>query len=246
MIDKAVPTIVTRIRRFFASNTSAGEKRRSGAGLLLTLVLLPLLLGVLACLPVPVGDPEKSRIDPSLSGAWSFVNSDGGHMLMVLDPYDKRTWLLTLIGLTALPVGETDAAAVSPKLPFNAANADRFKVEGMGVYKCWLTKIGGETFMTWESRTLSEISPGENSGEWWVFRVRKSGDDIFYLDGFDYAIDGLDKVETRRDAEKIIRRHVDDPTFFSVEDSPRLQRLSAGDFKALAKLLKDFGIEDTL
>ena len=28
------------------------------------------IAGLLACMPVPVGDPERSRIDPNLSGAW--------------------------------------------------------------------------------------------------------------------------------------------------------------------------------
>jgi len=192
-----------------------------------------------------VGDPEKSRVDPGLSGAWRVAGADDGQLLMVLDPWDKRTWLVTLIGLTA--VGDNGSGlAPGPHVPFNAANAEGFRVESLGVYKCWLTRIKGETFMTWESKTLSETLPGMAPKQWWVFRVRKSGEDVLYLDGFDYSIDGLDEVTTRKEAEKIIGRHVNDPGFFKVEDAPRLGRLPADDLAALPRLLEDFGLEDTM
>ena len=206
--------------------------------------------------PVPVGDPEKSRIDPALSGVWNWRDADGGHMIMVLDPYDKHTWLLSLIELGSIPEGESgapanpgadDSATAMPAQPaFSAANADRLKVTGMSLYKCWLTGIKGETFMTWESKTLSKTLPGMVPETWWVLRVRKNGADTFYLDSFDYAIDGLDEVKTRKQAEQIIRRHVNDPGFFKVDGAPRLERVPASDIEALARLLKDFGIEDTL
>lgn len=255
MTDQTVPITVTRIRQFFTNRTAGAKKRRSNAGLLLALLMLPLLLGVLACLPVPVGNPEKSRIDPALSGAWVLTDSDGGYMFIVLDPYDKRTWLLSLIGLNAdlsdesdKPAAEQDEAAIeeSQRLPFTALDASRFRVEEVGVYKCWLTRIGGETFMTWESKTLSGTAPGEKPEYWWVFRVRKTGVDSFYLDNFDYSVDDLKNVSTSREAEKIIRRHVGDPGFFKEEDAMKLQRLAADDFKAMQSLLKDFGIDDNL
>ena len=73
------------VKQFFSDKTERGQMHRSRAGFLLTLALLPLLVGVWACFPVPVGDPEKSRIDPSMSGLWL-----GEEALIVLDPYDKR------------------------------------------------------------------------------------------------------------------------------------------------------------
>jgi len=204
-----------------------------------------------ACLPVPVGDPEKSRIDPDLSGAWRVAGTDDEQMLIVLDPYDKRTWLVTLIGLGAADAGAAaddngHAQAAAPQAPFSAASAEGFRVANLGVYKCWLTRIGGETFITWESKTLPETLPAMVPDQWWVFRVRKSGDDTFYLDGFDYSIDGLDEAGTRKEAEKIIRRHVHDPGFFRVEHAPRLDRLPASDAAALPRLLEDFGLKDTM
>jgi len=237
MSFESAPRVIASTRQFFANGNSSARRH--------LLLAMTLLLVLTACLPVPVGDPEKSRIDPALSGAWRVAGADDEQMLMVLDPYDKRTWLVTLVGLD--DAGDNRAGQVSaPQAPFNAVNAQRFRVASLGVYKCWLTRIGGETFMTWESKTLSETLPDMVPEQWWVFRVRKSGDDTFYLDSFDYSIDGLDKVTTSRDAEKIIRRHVDDPGFFKEKDAPRLERLPADDVAALPRLLEDFGFKDTM
>ncbi len=240
---KSAPGYLSCTRQFFAHGILSARRH-----LLLALALLAVLT---ACLPVPVGDPEKSRVDPGLSGAWRVAGADEGQLLMVLDPYDKHTWLVTLIGLTAVGeyvVSEDNGPGQDavPQIPFKAANADGFRVDSLGVYKCWLTRIKGETFMTWETKTLSETLPGMAPKQWLVFRVRKSGDDAFYLDGFDYSIDGLDEVTTSKDAEKIIRRHVDDPGFFKVDDAPRLDRLPPDDVAALPRLLEDFGFKDTM
>ena len=87
-----------RLRRLklFGNGSDKASSRRSGTGVLLTLVMLPALLGVMGCLTVPIGNPERSTIDPKLSGIWIGKNSS---FLLVLDPYDRRTWLASLIEL---------------------------------------------------------------------------------------------------------------------------------------------------
>ena len=40
------------------------------AGLVLMLGMIPVFVGLMACIPVPLGDPESSRIDPDLNGTW--------------------------------------------------------------------------------------------------------------------------------------------------------------------------------
>jgi len=65
-------------------------------GLAIAAVMLPILIGVLACipaLPVPIGDPNKSRIDPALTGVWFDVYREH---LWVIQPYDGRTYLVTV------------------------------------------------------------------------------------------------------------------------------------------------------
>ena len=51
-------------------------KLRSISGALLMLVIIPILAGLLACMPVPIGNPERSRIDPAITGVWAFMEED--------------------------------------------------------------------------------------------------------------------------------------------------------------------------
>ncbi len=44
--------------------------KRSLLGGAVALLLVPFIAGLLACLPVPIGDPERSRVDIPLEGVW--------------------------------------------------------------------------------------------------------------------------------------------------------------------------------
>ena len=242
-------SFLSSINRFFGGKTAHDSGHRSSAGLLLTLVLLPVLLGVMACLPVPVGDPDKSRIDTAMSGVW-IGHLDGDATIIVLDPYDKRTWLMSLIGLdteqdeqaenVTLPEANEPETEISPLQLLAPDSGNQIKIEGIAIYKTWLTKIKGVSFMTWESKDLSETLPEMVPEDWWVFRVRRSSDAILYLDGFDYNVDGLGKVKTRKEAEKIIRRHLDDPEFFDEDPFMKLFKVPESDYETVSKLLGDF------
>jgi len=79
-------------------------RNRSLTGAVIAVLVLPVFAGLLACMPsfpVPIGNPEKSRIDSDISGMW--ISSDGSQtMIHLYVPYDKRTWLLTA-GFAAAP-----------------------------------------------------------------------------------------------------------------------------------------------
>ena len=65
-------------------------KIRSFSGAALMLVIIPMFAGLLACMPVPVGDAERSRVDPGLNGAWVLA-SDSDLTIYQFVPWDKRT-----------------------------------------------------------------------------------------------------------------------------------------------------------
>ena len=259
MLTKSVQTFFSRISQFFGGETPPDKSNRSRAGLLLTLALIPLLLGVLACfeLPVPVGDPEKSRIDPAMSGIWiGHMDDSNEAIIMVLDPYDKRTWLLSFIELdTGQDPEPAEASDAGVKEPEPATSPLRFlhpgyehpiKIDEFSFFKSWLTKIKGVTFITWESKNLSDTLPEMVPDSWLVFRVRQSGDELLYLDVFDPEADGLDKVKTRKEAEKIIRRHVNAPEFYS--PFMELYKVPESDYERVSGLVEDFeiGLNDNL
>jgi hypothetical protein len=246
-----VQTLLARIKLFFGNNAPQQQMHRSRAGLLLALVLMPFLLGILACLPVPVGDPEKSRIDPAMSGIWA-GDIDGDNTIIVFDPYDKRSWLTSLIVLEAdqdvvsdepTEPGDSEAKPEIPPLQWLRPDSDRqIGISSIGHYKAWLTMIKGVTFITWESKNLSETLPEMVPEKWLVFRVRRSGDDILYLDLFGSKTDGLSTVKTRKEAEKIIRRHINDPNYFNDIEDPfmELHRVPESDYEIVTRLLDDY------
>jgi hypothetical protein len=235
----------TVAKKFFSDKTERGQGHRSRAGLLLALALLPLLIGVWACFPVPVGDPEKSRIGPSMSGLWL-----GEEALMVLDPYDKRTWLISYFNFSTTP--DSDSKASDESAGDSSAEGfsniellrkNRLEIESVGIYKGWLTKIKSERFITWESKTLTNTLPDMVPEAWWVFRVRQGSDGIMRFDLIDPDHEEFDDFKTRSQAEKFIRRHMNDPEFFIDDDGSLLfGRLSKGDYEAASRLIEDFGV----
>ena len=70
-------------------------RQRSFTGTALALLLVPVVLGLMACLPVPLGDPERSRVDAAMNGV--YANRDGDPGCMIFEPFDKRTWLVTYL-----------------------------------------------------------------------------------------------------------------------------------------------------
>ena len=78
----------------------SSSRARTIAGLALFAGLAPFLLALMACLKVPVGNPERSRIDPALSGVWRADHGQSGTLLgelWIIEPWDARTWIVTTL-----------------------------------------------------------------------------------------------------------------------------------------------------
>ena len=256
-----------KIKRFLSDPAPAGRHNRSRAGLVVSILILPFLLGVMACfvLPVPIGNPEKSRIDPALTGAW--ITTEGGEdgaWVLVFEPYDKRTWLLTWMALEPTSeetaedgTAEDDAAPSAEKEsgPEEATSADSSEeeesspdliadgqliIENISIHKAWITKIKGERFMTWEPKLVLSSEGAMTPEIWWITRIRTLDDDYLTLDYINS--DHFEDVETRSQAEKYIRRHIKDPELFMQEEDgfPEIYaRISQEDFDVLSDLLEE-------
>ena len=263
-----------KIRRFLRDSALAGRHNRSRAGLVVAILILPMLLGVMACfvLPVPIGNPEKSRIDPALSGAWIADTDDGGAWALVFEPFDKRTWLVTWLFLeevldetTTDGAGE-DSAASSAEKESDSEDATstessdekksvlgvlidgRFEIEGVGIYKGWLTKIKGEVLMTWEPKLTLSSENAMTPKYWWITRIRRVDDNFLTLDYINPDADAFDGVETQSQAEKAIRQHIKEPELFMEEDEfPNVYaRISQEHFDVLSDLLEEKKITSDL
>ena len=253
-----------KIRHFFRDPAPAGRHKRSWAGLVVSILILPILLGVMACfiLPVPIGNPEKSRIDPALTGAW-ITQIDDGAWVLVFEPFDKRTWLVTWLFLEEVldetatdGTGEDNAATSAEKEPdpedstsTESSNEKKsvldllidgqFEIENVGIHKGWLTKIKGERFMTWEPKLILSSERAMTPEFWWITRIRKLDDNYLTLDYINP--DAFEDVETRSQAEKLIRRNIKNPELFLQKpDFPEIYaRISQEDFDVLSDLLEE-------
>jgi hypothetical protein len=218
---------------------------RSFSGALIAVFAVPVFLGLTACLPsfpVPVGDPEKSRIDPYISGVWMIDEN----AFYIFEPYDKRTWLLSSLEIYEDEDHEDCAekfeAGETADLESDEADIELDEYEQLvvdlrrygsecfdgeregGVVKVWRTKLGGEWFMTWEPIGGFDAEDGFSAKEWIVFKIDTSIPDELRLwmlsdehDAWDVFEGDDGKDYTRRAVEKIIRKHADEKEMFEEE-----------------------------
>ena len=201
-------------------------KSRSLSGAVLMLLIIPIFAGLLACMPVPIGDPERSKIDPELTGIWVTLKDSESLEepgFYVFEPYDKRTWLVSGAGLVAgdnpdLP--DFDLTAYKGWVELAAADPvveGYVSIDDMVVYKAWVKKLGGEVFMTWEPKMLLDEGIAEPEA-WFTFHVVKKGRDrieLRYVDGNSDLFDDVD--ETRRAYERVISKNANNPELYAEE-----------------------------
>jgi len=221
------------------------------SGAVLMLLIVPIFAGLLACLPVPIGDPERSRIDSDLSGVWAVLGSgdtfeESG--FYVFEPYDKRTWLVTGAGMiegddTDLSNYDMSSYDGFVELAVNEPVAEgHVGIEQIQVYKAWLKKLGGELFMTWEPKVMLDDGVAEPE-VWFTYRIIKNGRDQFEMQPVNSESDLFDDVkETRRAYEKVIRRNADNPELY-VESTDevtiaKLVRVRESELEFFEELLK--------
>ena len=175
------------------------------------------LLGLAACLPVPLGDPEKSKVEATYVGAWEWADGDQTNVV-VLRPFDERTYYV-------------DAMTI-------AGTLDEPKPKWRGVYKAWLTKVKGETFITMQpAETLAEL-PGEKVEKNFLVAKLKLEDGKLKATGVDGSYKAAKAAGTPTALERVIAENMDDVSMWAkpIVASPIKEDRMAG----LAKVLKAF------
>lgn len=194
---------------------------RSASGVLLMSLIIPFIVASLACMPVPIGDPERSRIDPEISGIWVLLEGSEEPGFYVFEPYDKRTWLLT-----SVPIEEgIEADFGEYKLDSYESLSELIGRESVGdrgatatkimLYKAWRTKLGGEWFMTWEPKGLFD-EDGFEPEVWFVFRMGRMdehGLKLYWVDSDNEVFKGVE--QTRRAYERVLRKNVKNEDLYS-------------------------------
>ena len=225
---------------------------RSLSGAALMLMIIPIFVGILACMPVPIGDPERSRIDPSLSGTW-VMEEDGDSNLYLFQPYDKRTGLVVGAQIEEGSEAEIDdldiktAGDVFAALRTYSIGDDGITSPTTIAFKAWLTKLGGEQFMTWEP-VGGMNNDGSFKPDYWFVKENEDRVNLYVVnpeyEGFDGVTtpddyDGDDYVgDMRRTWERALKRHAKDPELFG--DEPWvMHRVPASDVEKVAELFQE-------
>ena len=192
------------------------SSHRSIGGAAIMLVALPVFIGLLACMPAPVGNPERSRINSDLNGIWVGFSPENFETLVVLEPYDKRTWLVRWYGIeipgkTAVDPDSLDSLDEHVEMLTTLEDSE---AEVM-VYKGWLVRLGGQQFMTWEPKGLFNSAEDFQADHWWVWHVDMSRQGELRLKMVDPGFKGFDDVEeSRRAIEKVIRKSSNNPDLY--------------------------------
>jgi len=228
---------------------------RSISGAVLMLMIIPIFVGLLACMPVPIGDPERSRIDPDLNGPW--VMDDGSDSnLYLFQPYDKRTWLVVGAQVEKGSEAEIDdldiesAGDVFAALRTYPIGEDGITSPTTIAFKAWLTKLGGVQFMTWEP-VGGMNSDGSFTPEYWfAFKVVKETENQVSLYLLNPEYEGFADITTpedyegddypsamRRTWERAIKKHAKDSELYG--DPWTLHRVPASDVDKAAELLQE-------
>lgn len=196
---------------------------RSASGALLMLLIIPFIVGSLACMPVPIGDPERSLIDPEISGIWVLLEGREDPGFYAFEPYDKRTWLLTNV-----PIEEGADAdfgdqkldsyeSLSELIDRESVGNDGATATGIMLYKAWRTKLGGEWFMTWEPKGLFD-EDGFEPEVWFVFRMGRRDEqvlELYWVDSDSELFKGVE--ESRRAYERVLRKNLKNEDLYSDE-----------------------------
>lgn len=203
------------------------SKSRSLSGAALMLVIIPIFAGLLACMPVPIGNPERSRIDPELSGLWVMRDPDEAPVVLMLEPYDKRTWL----GIMVQP----DTA--------EPATPGEYEADELMLFKVWLTKLGGQKFMVWEPRGVYEEGKfGAGYGVSW--KITKHNESRFDLNMINFGHSAFDDVDekNRKALEKVIRKHASEADLYD-EDVWTFERVDAEDADSVGDLISSIVVD---
>jgi hypothetical protein len=245
-------------------------RRRSLAGFIAALLFIPLMLGITACLETPIGDPERGWVDPRVTGAWLYAQAEpAGAQLWLFEPYDGRTWLVTVVGFEE-PAQDSDTPdqQPDPAAPEDAGPGDEATVEAtptvptaplqardlsdlLGVLGTDRLKATGRwVFKAWNTsiagRRFLVLEPKATldveagfDPQFWIVYRMVLKGGQMELAMVDVNTDHLGSAQTRGEAEQIIARHAADPDFY--DETATLQHVPREAYGELSDALERAG-----
>lgn len=178
--------------------------------LLAVLPLIVLSLSLTACVDHPIGDPEASKVDERYVGVWTGQQGDE-HELLVIRPYDARTYLVHVLAY----MEETDSEFAAD---FGRSVKPLKKARGAActVYKGWLTSIGDVPFLTLEERGLEYVCGLSEKTTYFVARL-KLDQGVMTWQLVDGSSALAKQAKNGPELEKVVRDHRDSKDLYLPE-----------------------------
>lgn len=182
--------------------------------------MLLVILGLLACVKHPVGDPECSQVSPEFLGMWRGEDSQGVTTLLMLRPYDQRTYFA---GIFSYEKADGDVAPIH-------------QYDG----KAWLTTLGDATYFTLEPLIWAHFAGFTEKPPYLVGQIRRV-EDVVELRMVDGGHELVKDASDREQLEAILREHGDSDSVFA-DEVLRFQRVQAS--PELERILRTFRPKD--
>jgi|GEM_PF-6554309 len=189
------------------------KSRLAGA----VLIIAGLLIG--GCLTVPLGDPEKSKVDEAYIGFW--INSRPGGddgKLLVVQAFDTRTFLITHYNFKQTASGVEQSG-------------------GKMTFKAWLTPVEAQRFITLERMDAGRIMRVEDK-PYVVAKVEMETTTITCTPIDPKFVDD-NKVTTAEMMMAMVSKHLDDPKMYGEKEV--YEKLSADRLNEAKDILSAFG-----
>lgn len=220
------------------------SSQRSLVGAVVAVLTLPLVLGILACLPVPIGDPEKSRIDADLSGLW--LGWSDTSSVFTIEPWDRRTWLVTDYQFkpsecSQVPADSNNEPAADDSDPelsdtpgydeliayLGTVQHSCLESKDRAAYKVWQTRLGESQFLTWETKGFFDDEHGFDTKIWLGYRVDKISANELHLWMIDEDSEAVKELDENKSYQRL--KDADPPP------DPKLLRSARRAFEKIVK-----------
>ncbi len=163
----------------------------SRKGIFITTCLV--LMGFIGCISIPLGDPEKSKVDDKLLGAWiSKPADDGKQTLFTVVQYDSHT------------------CAVS-EFEFGK-DGDTIKPSGRFDWKMWMVDIKGTQFASMEMKN-PQLALEPQSDVYASAKIKRDGDSITISPVKDELVKNAN-ITTSQQLEDLIAANLNSPDLF--------------------------------
>lgn len=159
---------------------------------LFALAAVGLAIGLSACLPVPLGDAAKAKIDSRYVGAWEW--NDGKSNVAIFRAWDEHTYVIDVMSYT----GEAGAPTATRR----------------SLYKAWLTEVKGQQFLTLQGIEMVSPLGGENVKKQYLVAKMTFDRDQLTAAGLDVSYSKFKDIATATALEQVVSENVNDVSMY--------------------------------